>query len=87
MSEWISVNDRLPEEDGRYLCLTWLNYSGNRIPWYRIVSFVANAETDEELAVNGIKGPTWCSYNSEWGLCCADNITHWMPLSEPPKEE
>ena len=25
-------------------------------------------------------------YDSEWGDVTVDNVTHWMPLPEPPKE-
>lgn len=26
-------------------------------------------------------------YDSEWGDVTVDNVTHWMPLPEPPKEK
>ena len=27
----------------------------------------------------------WYRYDSEWGHLTIDNVTHWMPLPEPPK--
>jgi hypothetical protein len=29
----------------------------------------------------------WHFYDSEWGDTTVDDVTHWMPLPEPPKEE
>lgn len=28
----------------------------------------------------------WHFYDSEWGDVTVDDVTHWMPLPEPPKE-
>lgn len=29
----------------------------------------------------------WHFYDSEWGDVTVDDVTHWMPLPEPPTEE
>lgn len=29
----------------------------------------------------------WHFYDSEWGDVTVDDVTHWMPLPEPPKGE
>ena len=60
MSEWISVKDRLPEKDGRYLAIT-KHYKQPVIAQY----------TKNE------------KYPWNWLM---NNVTHWMPLPEPPKE-
>ena len=86
MAEWISVKDRLPEEDGDYLCFSWLNLGGRSVPNHRVLSFTKRAEDDYDMGYNGEKGAAWYRYDSEWGNCKADNVTHWMPLPEPPKE-
>ncbi len=55
MSEWISVEDRLPDRDQKILC-------------------------HEPLVINGLY---------DWdGASLIDHgpdVTHWMPLPEPPK--
>ena len=60
ISEWISVNDRLPEED--VPVLVWGSQG---------FAFVDQRE------------------NGKWqiGTPHHANITHWMLLPEPPKEE
>ena len=58
--EWISVNDRLPENASDVLVYTNAIYIG----WY-------DAHFNH-----------WTVY----GFGKAKNVTHWMPLPEPPKE-
>ncbi len=73
-SEWISVNDRLPENSGEYIvvaCDEGCPY-GEGI-WYATVVVCA------EYAFNSW---TWYEGSHEYSL---DGIvTHWMPLPEPP---
>lgn len=80
MGEWISVKDRLPENDGEYLVYT---ESGD----------IFNAQFDSCCGENGEFG-AWHSYydghtlgflDADW--MPYDGITHWMPLPEPPKED
>jgi hypothetical protein len=63
--EWISVEDRLPREQGEY------------------------------IVHRGFAEPTFSDFfNGEWievyrGQCCGEtftDVTHWMPLPEPPNE-
>lgn len=62
---WISVKERLPEQEGEYLV--------HRSPYYHdIVSY----END-----------TWIGVGLYGELIKAINVTHWMPLPEPPKGE
>ena len=85
MAEWISVADRLPKEDGRYLCLYCLFPGKDNSPWHKILWFTNKAEENFDLAYNGEKGAAWYANDPEWGSTKIDNITHWMPLPEPPK--
>lgn len=71
---WISVNDRLPEEDD----IT--NYLVTDGEYYWVGYYRYDAEA-------------WDSFTMGWlGQVYADgtnesaNITHWMPLPEPPEE-
>ena len=74
---WISVKDRLPEEDGIYI--VYANDEGCSYGegiWYdRVV-------TCAEWAFNDW---IWYEGSHEYSLCGI--VTHWMPLPEPPEEE
>ena len=61
VQEWISVKDRLPEDDEIVIICT-----------------------DENFIYAGeLVGDTWFLDNDSWTA----TVTHWMPLSEPPKGE
>lgn len=70
--EWISVKDRPPEEYGNYI-----------------------AVVDGEATECTYSGPFIKGIITGWSTCEADGmkwlrdeqVTHWMPLPEPPKEE
>ena len=61
VQEWISVKDRLPEEEARVL--VYLDSNRNY------------TKTDTDRLINS----KWV----RWGR----DVTHWMPLPEPPKGE
>ena len=71
---WIPVTERLPESVRKsYLCLTDTGYHC------------------EARWTNNVYGHLYTSGN-EWGWSIADvpqycEVTHWMPLPEPPKEK
>ena len=67
VQEWISVKDRLPEENGRYL--------------------TANKRWDDKISVFDL----WFD-SGFWYIDMVDEVfdfevTHWMPLPNPPKGE
>lgn len=64
VQEWISVEDRLPENDGRYLC----NVQSFAFPG---MFYQAILRYDKV----GFRD----------GSIYTDDVTHWMPLPEPPK--
>ena len=78
--EWISVKDRLPQEDGSYLVTT--NCFGNR-QGINIRCFAKDGETVDEYDLAGQKY-VWYFYDSECGYASTKYVTHWMPLPEPP---
>ena len=63
VQQWISVKDRLPEQDGEYIVM------------------IANFEYATALCYR-------TKFN-EWddGMSNYYNVTHWMPLPQPPKGE
>ena len=69
--EWISVEERLPEEDGCYI--TYTNATGKD-----------NGVIAQNLVTRNIRGKKirrweWQTRISPW------IVTHWMPLPEAPK--
>ena len=74
---WISVKDRLPEQDGWYLVYA-PGYWGN-----------SHIYGLDGMAYSNFKN----NYKDHWGIergisrGGAVIVTHWMPLPEPPKED
>lgn len=83
MGEWISVKDRLPSEDGEYLCCT--DFNGHKA--MHIYSFAKNLRKVDKYDFKGQNRPGWYDYDSEWGYGEMHGVTHWMSLPELPKEE
>ena len=71
MNDWISVKDRLPKINNKYLCV--LNN--------RTISICSFAHNLKKVDKSG-----WYDYDGEWGYYEVSNVTHWMPLPELPKE-
>ena len=67
VQEWISVKDRLPEENGRYL--------------------TANKRHDDKIDVFDLwfDGGFW--YIDDEDDMFDFEVTHWMPMPQPPKGE
>jgi hypothetical protein len=84
--EWISVKDRLPETNGKYLCA---NYSKTFNRYFiEVLSFAKDLHKVDEFDFKEEKGKSgFYMYDSEWGYSRFRNVTHWMPLPEPPKKE
>lgn len=87
--EWISVKDRLPnfEEsilftNGGWICAGQYNEKTGNVYFHlsntnviQIMNSEINTETCGFL----------CEWNP-WGNIDTEDVTHWMPLPEPPKE-
>ena len=79
VQEWISVDDRLPDETGRYLAVKKRiapdELGGNRTDIVILRFFVDK----------GFRMPT---HIPEWiNKEINEEVTHWMPLPQPPKGE
>ena len=83
VQEWISVKDRLPEEDGKYIVF---EQSGGRTNT-SILRFAKDARKVDRYDFKGRWENAWYEYDSEWGHYTVDSVTHWMPLPQPPKGE
>ena len=82
VQRWIPVTERLPEEDGSYLCFSQYCGSG----WCAVRGFAKDGRKKDEYDFRRRWKNVWYDYDSEYGYCVIDSITHWMPLPEPPKE-
>ena len=80
--QWISVEDRLPEEDGSYLVTT--NSFGDRQS-VKLRWFAKDGENVDAYDLAGQKD-VWYLYDIECGYVSIKTVTHWMPIPEPPKE-
>jgi hypothetical protein len=92
MSEWISVKDRLPtEEDSKpwatflVVCRTHGGYDGAYVSVQK-ASFYPDRPAGESYPEEKATDHYW-----EVDFGCGDRIpfdvTHWMPLPEPPNAE
>lgn len=79
-NEWISVEDRLPKEDGRYLCYYQAPYC-SRITLCGYALDLTKIDDYDFLE----KKSGWYKYDSEYGYYETEAITHWMPLPQAPK--
>lgn len=78
-NEWISVKYRLPDKDGEYLCC-------DKDKYIYILSFAKNLLYVDKYDFGRKKRSGFYDYDIEWGYCEWDEVTHWMPMPEPPKE-
>ena len=78
--KWIPVTERLPEKDGKYLVFEKGVY-GTDTATLRFAK--DGRKVDKYDFLRGWKN-VWYRYDSEWGHITIDNVTHWMPVPEPP---
>ena len=86
---WISVKDRLPEQQHYVDIIDELGDPGHRYEYMksRPVTVWMNVNGDQwiDTAEYWTEGENryWQNFESEYA---EDAVTHWMPLPEPPKE-
>lgn len=84
---WISVKDKLPEVDGRYLVLMnrslYLKGSGIRVGDPPFINSIEIFRYHTTPKAAGHIVPSWDAKG--FGGDLTKYITHWMPLPEPPK--
>lgn len=84
--KWISINERLPDDCGRYIVYLRAFTGKDNLELFGDLSYVTEMYFDkgQMLWVDRTE-----SYNAILEVVDTDNeyhITHWMPLPEPPKE-
>ena len=82
VQEWISVDDRLPEDSGCYLVVYRDKYNGSiSIAFDMYVKCNIGEWWESEFACDITKQFLWAAKLQE------QEVTHWMPLPQPPKGE
>ena len=80
MSEWISVKDGLPSLEG---------LEQDEVEYVLVSEQYFDAITGEKLgsyvSICGFGHDGWSEFDN-FGYVRTENITHWMPLPEPPGE-
>ena len=83
VQKWIPVTERLPDKDGKYLTY-YHNHFGDIT---RVLDFAKDARKVNKYDFHQSWKKVWYEYDSECGYFTIDDVTHWMPLPEPPKGE
>ena len=78
-NEWISVKDRLPKTNDKYLCCC-------RNKYIRILGFAKSLYSVDRHTFANEHRSGFYEYDSEYGYYEWSGVTHWMPLPELPKE-
>jgi hypothetical protein len=71
-SKWISVKDRLPETNYRTMVIVCVDGKKSAARWFERTT---------------IRGKLVERFKYPWDVITCENITHWMPLPQPPKGE
>lgn len=71
--KWISVKDRFPEKVDQYIIFKNKQKPIVTIEWYCAFNIYSGKKEDKELKF------IYSNYFED------KNVTHWMPLPEPPK--
>lgn len=82
MSDWISVDERLPPYGQEVLLFIQTKL---RNVDYDTDKEIGDSYVCKEKAIGCIKNnDLWLNYDQD-GFYSVSDVTHWMPLPEPPK--
>lgn len=85
MAEWISVKERLPENDE-----TMHFFKQGNLTLTTVLTYVPKVGTElrNRLKIDNCGIATFDEFVTDgWVWSAGMEPTHWMPLPEPPKEE
>lgn len=85
MPRWIPVEERLPEDNDKRFLVCAKRFDGE--PYMHICYHAKKLHEFDEYDFPTENRPGWYFYDSEYGWIEKEDVTHWMPLPEPPKEE
>lgn len=87
MTDWISVQDKLPKENGTYLVAHKSCWGGKPHVYIETANFLTNLRDNPQFEYEGRPNkPGFYNGDGEYDWV-ERNVTHWMPLPEPPKED
>ena len=72
VQKWIPVNERLPETNNKTMVIVCVDGKKSAARWFERTT---------------IRGKLVERFKYPWDVITCENITHWMPLPEPPKED
>lgn len=73
MGEWISINERLPSDYGKYLVVYFYYRPRVTIAWFE--------------KVRKSKKYYWFKFETDFYTTELKRVTHWMSLPDPPKDK
>ncbi|MEA3250176.1 MAG: DUF551 domain-containing protein [Pseudomonadota bacterium] len=99
MSEWISVNDRMPEPQRDVLICQMYGAAGPKFQvvgkWIKALTEEADPDCDDwheydEASDEYYVPEGWYENQHNWGEFASiympsESVTHWMPLPGPPE--
>lgn len=86
MSEWISVNDDLPNEDEVVLAAVKKKSFNSDEYVYMPATYESGERSEERLVGNGWYEDRYYGYYDDiYDREILDEVTHWMPLPNPPE--
>lgn len=83
VQQWIPVDERLPDDREKVLAFHKTTYGR----YHDIVRFANCLEDVDNFDLIGHKHSGFYKYDGEYGYYEVTNISHWMPLPEPPEGE
>lgn len=82
MFEWVSVKDRLPEENQR--CLVCIG-DPEKLTWVDVAYFYPNLEEFSPAEFMGLDRPGFVQFNSRRYLYYEVTVYYWSPIPETPR--
>lgn len=82
VQQWIPVSDRLPDKNDEYI--VFLKYVKTITMMNFALDFVVH---DEYGLPTKEKKSCFYYYDDDWENIEVPEVTHWMPIPEPPKGE
>lgn len=86
MSEWISVKDRVPKEDEVVFAAVKKKSSNSEEYLYIPATYESGEHSEERLIGKGWYEQRYYGYYDDvYDREILDEVTHWMPLPNPPE--
>lgn len=82
MSEWISIEDKLPSENDDWVLISYVDESNSRLRFVPSVGELRNGKwITLESEIDSINRKDKIDFEKDYLV----KVTHWVPLPLPPK--